>query len=293
MTADTTDKENDRLFCWEQVLRTNRLFRVSHVFAPPDLADRLLALHALFSVVEQICSAHSDDEVARHKLNWWRLECLHHDLNDSRHPVIRELVRTGARDGLDRQCLAGLLDGAEGRLDEPGPANAEELKTRCQQLSRPQLEMEARVCGIEERELDWSPELASCSGLMQLIRESSGENSSESYRWLPLSLRAKHGVNRDDVLHKPRSEPVAELFTEMMNIGIEWGVEGSRQRENHSVPRSQLRHLNALSGLNLRKLKRLKNLSPDRHACELGRLGLGDLLAAWSSARRGARLLNS
>ena len=286
MTVGTADKGNDSLFCWEQVAKTNRLFRVSHVFAPPMLAEKLLALYALFAVIEQACSVHSDEEIARNKLKWWRLECIHQDLTHSHHPALKELVRTGAALDLDIQSMTGLLDQAEARLDEPGPAHAEDLKTRCQQLYQPQLEMEARICGIREAELDWSPELAACSGLMQLIRESSGENRPGSYHWLPLSLLAKHGVNRDDVLRKPRSEPVVELFTEMMNIAIEWGSENSRQREDHPAARSQLRHLHVISGLHLRKLKRMKKLSPDRHASELDRLGPGDLLAAWKTARR-------
>ena len=288
MTVGTADIANDSLFCWEQVAKTNRLFRVSHVFAPPMPAEKLLALYALFSVIEQACSVHSDEEIARAKLNWWRSECIHRDLTHSHHPALKELVRTGAALDLDIQSMTGLLDLAEARLDEPGPAHAEDLKTRCQQLYQPQLEMEASICGIRKGELLWSPEWAACSGLMQLIRESSGENRSGSYRWLPLNMRAKHGVNRDDVLRKPRSEPVVELFTEMMNIGIEWGAENSRQREDQPAARPQLRHLYVISGLHLRKLKRMKSLSPDRHASELGRLGLGDLLAAWKTARRGA-----
>jgi phytoene synthase len=286
MTVATSGQGNDELYCWEQVTKTNRLFRVSHVFAPPRVAEKLLALYALFSVIEQACTMHSDEEIARNKLRWWRLECIHRDLTHSHHPALKELVRTGAAPALDTQSLTRLLDRAEARLDLPAPADVEDLKARCQQLSQPQLEMEARICGIGEGELDWNPELSACSGLMQFIRESSGENSAGRYRWLPLSLRAKHGVNQDAVLRKPRSGPVVELFSEMMNIGIEWGTKCSGQREHRPATRSELRHLHVISGLHLRKLKRLKKLSPDRHPFELGRLGPGDLLAAWNSARR-------
>ena len=76
MTARATGKGNDRHFCWEQVGKSNRVFRISQVFAPRHCAEKLLPLYALFSAVEQICSSISDEDVARSKLNWWRIECL-------------------------------------------------------------------------------------------------------------------------------------------------------------------------------------------------------------------------
>jgi hypothetical protein len=45
---------NDRLFCWEQVTRTNQAFRVSQVFAAREDAAKLLPLYAVFAIVEQI-----------------------------------------------------------------------------------------------------------------------------------------------------------------------------------------------------------------------------------------------
>ena len=102
MTERATGKGNDRHFCLEQVGKSNRLFRISQVFAPRHCAEKLLPLYALFSVVEQICSNISDEDVAHSKLNWWRNECLQNIPADSRHPVMKELSRTGALDDLRR-----------------------------------------------------------------------------------------------------------------------------------------------------------------------------------------------
>ena len=58
------------------MLRTNRAFQISQVFAPAEQTDQLLALYALFAAVEEACSDYSDEEVARRKLHWWRSACL-------------------------------------------------------------------------------------------------------------------------------------------------------------------------------------------------------------------------
>ena len=82
---------NEQLFCWEQVDKTNRLFRVSHAFAPSDHRGKLLPLYALFSVVEETCSRLSEEQIARGMLAWWRREILGRDPDSGSHPIIAEL----------------------------------------------------------------------------------------------------------------------------------------------------------------------------------------------------------
>ncbi len=62
-----TQTDNDRQQCWERVLKSNKLFRISHLFAPDEFSGALLALHALFASIEQISSEVSDELVARKK----------------------------------------------------------------------------------------------------------------------------------------------------------------------------------------------------------------------------------
>ena len=125
MTVESTEKDNDRMFCWEQVLKTNRIFRVSQIFAPRHCAAKLLPLYALFSAVEQICSTISDEDLASSKLNWWRIECLQKESVESQHPILRELNRTDASNDLRPESIARLLDGAESRLYASPPSDLE------------------------------------------------------------------------------------------------------------------------------------------------------------------------
>jgi len=286
MTARTSGKDNDQLFCWEQVVKSNRLFRISQIFAPRHCADKLLPLYALFAAIEQICSRISDEDVARSKLRWWRLECLREDRAKSRHPVMKELNRTGALKDLHVDILAQLLDEAESRLNASAPADMEALKARCIGLQRPQFELEIDVSGLKESMLQPEPGLLARNGMLQLIRESVQRKEQGAFWWIPLNSLARYEVRREDIVGDPQSRAVAGLMTEILAQGESWGRESRICYEGRAVDISPARHLFAINGLYARKLKRLGGLTPDFFAGEIGRLGPADLFKAWGSARR-------
>ena len=286
MAANPTGEGNDRLFCWEQVLKTNRVFRISQIFAPRDFVDRLLPLYAFFSSIEQICSGISDEDVAHRKLNWWQIECLHKGVSNSHHPVLKELGRTDALDCLHRDNIAQLLNGAETRLLANAPPDMEALKKMCIEFQRPQLELEIGVSGLEAAALEFEPDMLARNGLLQLIRESSHPNGQGSFWWIPLNTLARHGVSREDIGGNPQSPVVTRLMKEIITAGEQWGRGALFSDQDRAVDFSPARHVFAINGLYLRKLKRLRGATPDRFALELGRMGPGDLFAAWRSARR-------
>jgi len=199
MTASATGEGNDRQFCWEQVGKSNRVFRISQVFASRHCAEKLLPLYALFSAVEQICSSISDEDVARAKLNWWRIECLQKIPNESGHPVMKELNRSGAMSDLRWESIASLLDGVESRLYASAPPDVEALKGMCIELHRPQLELELGISGLKRSTLEFEPGLLARNGMLQLIRESVYRKEQGGFWWIPLNLLARHGVSREDI----------------------------------------------------------------------------------------------
>jgi phytoene synthase len=286
MTERATGKGNDRQFCWEQVGKSNRLFRISQVFAPRGCAEKLLPLYALFSVVEQICSSISDEDVARSKLNWWRNECLQNTPTQSRHPVMKELSRTGALNDLRQESVAGLLDGAESRLYTSAPPELEALKEICTELHRPQLELELGMSGLQETAPEPEPGLLARNGILQLIRESVYRKEQGCFWWVPLNLLARHGVSREDIVADPQSPAVGNLLAEVFAAAESWGRESNDLSGSGTGDFSPARHLFAINGLYSRKLKRLKGITPDLFAAEMGRLGPADLFKAWKCARR-------
>jgi len=286
MTRRAAEKNNDRLFCWEQVSATNRLFRVSRVFAPRSCVDKLLPLYALFSAVEQVCSTIADEDVASSKLNYWRSELLHQDRADSQHPLVKELCRTGASGDLKRESIAALLDAATSRLSVNAPPDQKALKEICVELYRPQLEMELDVCGLPDAVPVFSRDLLARNGMTQLFRESTHRKEEGGFWWVPLNLLARHSISREEIVRNPRSAGAVQLLRDVLADDTFAGSDALESSSTRVVDYSSARHVFAISGLYSRKLRLIKDFSADSCAAELERVGPADLLDAWKSARK-------
>lgn len=280
------EKSNTSLFCWEQVLKTNRAFRVSRIFAPADAAPGLLPLYALFSSVEQICSDIQDEELAIRKLNWWRKESQRSDVHLSDHPIFREMHRVGAASRLRPECIGSLLDVAQSRLDSPAPADMAELKSICIAVSQPQLDLETGISGTIEIGQSLDPDFTACGGLLQLIRESAGIQKQGGYWWIPLNLLARHGLTRARVEQASDSEAAQTLFREILDTAKSWGEQIQVSGREEPIEAPPLRHLLVIHNLYRRKLACLERLKPELFAAELGKLRLGDVVSTWKMARR-------
>jgi phytoene/squalene synthetase len=277
-TAESSASSRGR-FCWEQVSRTHRLFRISRIFAAPGTAAALLPLYALFSSVEEVCTSVSDDGVARRKLEWWGEECLGRAPAKSSHPVIVELVETGAAERVDWSCFAEILRSAAGRLDAPPPSDLGELENRCLAIARPQAQMELAVCGCDGATPQPEEKWPAVNGLVQLMRE---RRSS----WLPLALQARHGVNRESLESGNWPAGAHLLVGEISQAAARWGDEKELPLANGL---HQARHMAVITGLNRGKITGLPRGGPGDLADKLNRSGFSELYLAWREARRFSR----
>jgi phytoene synthase len=286
MASTDQIETNELKFCWEQVLRTNRLFRISQVFAPADRAAQLVPLYALFAAVEEVCSNFSEEEVARRKLDWWRNECTLSNTQGSDHPILRQLERTGALYALPRDSLERLFADAESRLDPMPPEHPEGLRERCRQISWPQFELELSLWGDSRPDAQSCDSIAAVSGLAQLMRETVRRGAPGNYWWLPLSLLARHGVSRPEISRDESAAPVQALFTELLGTCRNWAPQSLGGRVLPQRADDATRHLSVLSQLQSYALRRLRPDQPTRFAAELNRVGLAQLYQAWRVARQ-------
>ena len=277
---------NEQLFCWEQIAKTHRLFRVSHAFAPPAQAARLLPLYALFSVVEEACSAYSDEDLARSRLAWWRQECLGRDPGKGSHPVIRELHRHARLGSHEMTFIARLIEQAESRLDAPPPASVEDLRHSCAAVIRPQIELEMGLCGNgEPMTVGLADGAGARLGAVQLMRESLRRRQAGAWWWLPLDLMARHGVSRAETEHPTAGDSVQALFAEVLDVAGAWD-DGMSAIPGNPDQAGTLTHLRVAVALQSSLLSRLQTSRPERFGAEMARTTLGDLFRAWRAARR-------
>ena len=280
---------NERRFCWEQVLKTNRLFRISRVFAPSSHAGRLLPLYALFGAVEELCSEHSDEDVARRKLDWWRNETQQLDVRGSDHPILRELAKSGAGALLRSDSLERLFDDAESRLDPPPLTSVEDLRERCRQLSKARFELELSLWGRAQDPEPSISAVAASSGLAQLFREAARRAAPGNYWWLPLSSLAQHGVGRAEIDRAEATGPVRVLFEDIIGQCCETSLGALPNATSPPSAGESVRHLLVIAALERHALGRVASGRSRQVVSELNRVGLPQLFRAWNVARRVSR----
>jgi len=284
MVTVVQNETNERRFCWEQVLRTNRLFRISQVFAPADRAGQLLPLYALFAAVEEVCSEHSDEDVARRKLGWWRSECAQLGERGSDHPILRELEHSGARQVLRPESLERLFGDAEARLDPTPVPDLDDFQARCRQVSQPQIELELSLWGSSPSTPTPVEAIAATNGLAQLLREAARRADPHKYWWLPLSLLAHHGLSRAEINRDQRSAPARALFTDLIDSCRDWLPQQRLAQSAEPMPEAA-RHLFVMGHLQVHALRRVRSGDPVQLTRELNRVGLAQLFQAWQAAR--------
>jgi phytoene/squalene synthetase len=277
--------DNVQHFCWEQIHKTNRLFRISQVFAPPQMSDQLLALHALFASMELLHSEITEELVAYRKLDWWRSELLGRDAAGSRHPVVRHLYATGAMGKLPESKLRSLLDGAGSRFGALAPADEGEFRRLCQEIYRPQVLLESALGEFDEALNSFNPAMLFNGGLIQLLRES-GRRKENAFWWIPLSVLARFKVNRKDLEAPGDTDLQQALFRHVFALRGQPAGHQLFDPQHGFVEGTGLAHLQLMIMLHSRQLNRLRGMSPAVYSSELARWRIGDLLAAWKMARQ-------
>jgi phytoene/squalene synthetase len=278
-----SDSSHHRRFCWQQVDAHQPLFRVSHVFAPPELADRLLALYAFFSAIESVTSTVSDEAVALRKLDWWREESNRMGRQTSAHPIVAELQRSGAAARMPMPLVEELLLTAVSRLDTPAPGSAEELVALCEANGRAQVQIELAVCEAGEGIPASMAEFPFHSGRTLLFRDAVYRGN---FWWVPLDLLARHGLSRPQILSAEHQDTAARLMADTLELDASTPRGSAELLKDISDNKQKYKHLFVQNTLNKKFFKNLKKTSPVAYGKRLAGSGMSDVFSAWRTARR-------
>ncbi len=289
---------NNRRLCWEKVLQTVPLFRMTQVFIPKQNMDAYLALYALFSSLEQLCWLADSPEVMNHNIEWWGNELL--ALN-SAHPVIQLLEQSGARERLPESQLTGLVRAAAMSLDSDPPVGNEDFRQLCIHQYRYRTLLEFSLCTERSGSTDVNEEWAAIGGLLQFIRALVNKPASASW-WLPMDVLARYQIQRQELLEDAakRDKVLGELIraAEHWNQPIDNNSSGTdfdighsdeHQSKTPAVNHWSHRHVFVFNLLQAKKLKNLGKLDPGEVIGSMNRVGPGDLFAAWRLAREFAK----
>lgn len=259
-------------------MQPGSLFEFTSRYLPADRQQQLLALYALTQSVGSIPAAPTDDAVKWAKLKWWSEELVAEPAAPSRHPVLRALWQSGARQHLDDRLLLCLVSDAVMQIDAAPDADEKAMFERLAAKGETGILLELALDGaqIESQELN---NLAAASGLFAMISGFSTHRRSENLH-LPLDLLAKFQLT---VSQLEKGPPGAELFgviSHLANSGVERFSQGLS-----GLDASPGIHLRLRWAMEVRLLARLsKNAGANLH--NANRFGPSDAWFAWRFCRK-------
>ena len=280
--------ENDARLCREKIAQIDPLFSLTHPYTSGPYADQLLALHALFSSLDEVVCSVSDHFVAQEKLQWWRSELSPGRVDKSRHPLIRYLQNSGAAAKLPANSVAALFQSTRLRLEAAAPVSEEALFDKCEAIYLPRIELETALLPGSLLSVGQKAELARTGGMQLLLLESFviDPAGDEKLWWLPLSLLARSGLNRHQLLTQLESESSHKLFAELLDATLRvTGLDSGKSPKGSLCGQSD-HHLWLKNRLHRRTLGRLGSARPEEYSAVLGRYYTTDVFSLWRLARR-------
>lgn len=200
------------------------LFEFTSRYVPAEQAQQLLALYALRQSVVPIPFSAIDDTVKWAKLKWWSEELAAEPESSARHPVLRAMQQSGARDKLENSLLLRLVSDAVMQMDELPDADTDKLYTRLSALGETDILLELALTGVEV-DAQNVHSLALATGLFAVV-SGFGVNYPDKIRFLPLEMLARHQISAARLQQNP---PVAELvamLTELAGAGVDAFAKG-------------------------------------------------------------------
>lgn len=280
----STPPQDDLSFCWEQVLSHDPWFRLHFVFAPKHQADQILALHALFAMLERALTL-SDESLSLAQLAWWRAELQPERAMVSAHPAVRAYRVSNNNRILPPEVTNLLIGQLIDRLQAQPLGDEQSLKDLCDRVGQSSVRAQLSLYFDDAESLPLEGHCAG-SGLVCLI-DAALKSPQQAWWFTPLSLQAKHQFSPSPNMQSGQGAmAVVQTFSEW---GGAWLAEQIENFGRTSLPpgetQSARRHLIAMMNAQSIRLSRILNSLVKNGRSDPGRWRLLDMVRVWSSCR--------
>lgn len=257
------------------------LFEVSSRFLDKESARQLMALYALRQSVSDIPLRTTDDTVKWAKLKWWSEELLAEPSAPARHPVLRALFRSGAREKINNQHLTRLVSDAIIQVDVYPDAERQTLFDRLAELGETDILLEMALSGaVMDEELRRLMGLA--TGLHAFVSRLL-HNQAQNVHLLPLDILAEFRVTGADLAEQPPRQELTGIITQLARQGVSAFQSGLTSQSKQDLQQLPV-HLRLRWRLEERRLQKIvKNVG--RYIGHKSAYGPADVWFAWRFCR--------
>lgn len=281
----SADSGNDLAYCRRRVFENDPWFGLHSIFAPAQRRKQILAVHALFAVLERALLL-SEEMLTLSQLEWWQAELAPERARLSAHPVVRTLRSSGVLQLLSQDTIAALLRQALDRLNTEPISDEARLRSLCDRVGRALLSAECAI-GLDE----WMSAHvgADCSGTgLSALLGSALRNDATSLWFLPLTLQARHGCDPRSI--GAGSEDAVAVLQALDSLGAKWFADQlvQMQQTEAGLPASahSRRHLFAWVLSDRHKTARSLRAIMRQQPAGIARWRTSDFLSVWAGCRK-------
>jgi len=199
-------------YCQQKAAASGSSFYYSFLFLPPERRRAITALYAFCREVDDVVDECTDEQLARTKLAWWRVEVgkLFHE--EPNHPVAKALRPFVEAFGVNEKQLNEIIDGMEMDLTQTRYLDFPGLERYCYHVAGAVGLLAAGIFGYRNpRTLEYAKRLGTAFQLTNIIRDV-GEDARKNRIYLPMDELKKFDVPAADILQAKYSEGFRDLM---------------------------------------------------------------------------------
>ncbi len=199
-------------YCKDKAASSGSSFYYSFLFLPPERRRAITALYAFCREVDDVVDEIEDQQVARTKLAWWRIEVGNLFAGKPQHPVTRALEPALAPFGITQVRLNEIIDGMQMDLDQSRYLDFPGLERYCYHVAGVVGLLAAGIFGYRNPQtLDYAKNLGLAFQLTNIIRDV-GDDARRNRIYLPMDELKKFEVPASDILNARYSDNFTRLM---------------------------------------------------------------------------------
>ncbi len=199
-------------YCKDKAASSGSSFYYSFLFLPPERRRAITALYAFCREVDDVVDEIEDQQVARTKLAWWRIEVGNLFAGNPQHPVMRALEPALEPFGITQMRLNEIIDGMQMDLDQSRYLDFPGLEKYCYHVAGVVGLLAAGIFGYRNPQtLDYAKNLGLAFQLTNIIRDV-GDDARRNRIYLPMDELKKFEVPASDILNARYSDNFTRLM---------------------------------------------------------------------------------
>lgn len=157
-------------YCQKKLIKGTSIY-YSLRFAPTEVRNTLIALHAFFREIDQVPIECHDPELAKTKLQWWHNEIDNLYQGNPQHPVTKALQPAIEQHELTKELWQTVITATAKNINLGSFATFNELEYHCHQRYSPIYLLAGKICGYQQPQtLRFNRDIATFLKMVSIVR---------------------------------------------------------------------------------------------------------------------------